>query len=78
MENYSGAIDDYSIILELSPDNLKALINRAFCFARIEDYSNAVADYSDILKLESGNTHALYNRAISYDKLLRINEVGNI
>lgn len=76
MDNFSKAIEDYSIILEISPDNIKALINRAFCFARLEDYSNSVKDYSNVLKIEKSNTHALYNRAISYDKLSRINEVN--
>jgi tetratricopeptide (TPR) repeat protein len=76
MENYSKAIEDYSIILDIFPENIKALINRAFCFARVEDYSNAVNDYSNVLSLENNNTHALYNRAISYDKLGRINEVN--
>jgi tetratricopeptide (TPR) repeat protein len=76
MENYTNAIEDYSIIIDFYPDNIKALINRAFCLARIEDYSNAVKDYSTVLLIEPNNTHALYNRAISYDKLGKVNEVS--
>jgi tetratricopeptide (TPR) repeat protein len=75
MDNYQKAIDDYSVIIYIYPDNTKALINRAFCYARQEDYSRAVDDYSTVLKIENSNTHALYNRAISYDKLGRIKEV---
>ena len=69
MEQYPKAIEDYNTILNIHPDNLKSLINRAFCYAKLEKYELAVNDYSSILKFEESNTHALYNRAISYDKL---------
>lgn len=75
MENYKKAIEDYDTILILSPENVKGLINRAFCNAKLENYESAIDDYSNVLIIEENNTHALYNRAISYDKIGKLNEV---
>ena len=75
MEQYHNAIEDYNTILTLCPDNLKSIINRAFCYAKLEKYELAVDDYSAILHFEENNTHALYNRAISFDKIGKMQEV---
>lgn len=76
MENFPKAIEDYIMILKSHQDNIKALINRAFCYAKIEYFNEAVKDYTGVLDIEANNTHALYNRAISLDKLGKVNEVN--
>ena len=76
MEKYKKAIEDYDTILILSPGNVKSLINKAFCNAKLENYESAIDDYSNVLKIEENNTHALYNRAISNDKIGKLNEVN--
>jgi tetratricopeptide (TPR) repeat protein len=63
------------MIISSYPNDTKALVNRAFCYAKIDDFQKAVEDYTHVLEFEPDNTHALYNRAISFDKMGRLNEV---
>jgi tetratricopeptide (TPR) repeat protein len=74
MENYTKAIEDYNFILSSQID-IKTLINRAFCFAKINQYEKSIMDYSKILEIENKNIHALYNRALSYEKSNKFKEV---
>lgn len=74
MENYPKAIEDYNFILSTQTD-IKILINRAFCFAKINQYEKSIIDYTKILELENKNIHALYNRALSYEKSNKFKEV---
>lgn len=45
IEDFKGAIDDYSKVIELDPDNGLAYLNRGKNKKRIEDYKAAIADF---------------------------------
>lgn len=47
LENFEVAIQDYTNELQHSSlSNLKALNNRAYCFAKLGQYEDAINDYS--------------------------------
>ena len=54
LERYEEAIEDYSSELKYGGEaqgagNIKALNNRAYCFAKIAQYENAIDDYSKVI-----------------------------
>ena len=47
MERFEGAIEDYSNEMKYgTANNVKALNNRAYCFAKLGHYHDAINDYS--------------------------------
>ena len=50
MGKYEEAIQAYTEEIDFSPDNAKALNNRAFCLAKLGMYEQAVMDYSLVLE----------------------------
>ncbi len=47
LERFKAAIDDYTNeIANSTPTNLKALNNRAYCFAKLGQYNEAIVDYT--------------------------------
>lgn len=70
MERFEAAIEDYSNELKYgSSNNVKALNNRAYCFAKLGHYHEAINDYSTVLEVDIENIHALHNRGISFERL---------
>jgi len=75
---YQKAIENFSFEIKYKSQNeIKAYINRAFCFAKLGDHNNAISDYNSVLRLDNKNIHAYHNRAISYEKLGKYNEAIN-
>ena len=74
MENFEGAIDDYTRAIDVVPNNARALNNRAYCFAKKEMYAQAVADYTAVIEIDPLNSHSYHNRGISLDKLGKSDE----
>lgn len=68
LDRLTESIQDYSEIIRLLPDNIKAYNNRAFCYAKIRSYAEAIKDYSTVISIDPSNSHAYHNRGISYDK----------
>ena len=70
MENFQNAIEDYANEMKYgTASNVKALNNRAYCFAKLGHYHDAINDYSQVLDIDSENLHALHNRGISFERL---------
>lgn len=74
LENYDGAIADYTNAIRVTPDNARALNNRAYCHAKKEQFAAAVEDYSRVIDMDPHNSHSYHNRGISLDKLGRAAE----
>ena len=50
MERYESAIEDYANEMKYgTSNNVKALNNRAYCFAKLSHYHEAINDYSSVL-----------------------------
>jgi tetratricopeptide (TPR) repeat protein len=70
LENFEAAIIDYTNELTYSSNqNMKALNNRAYCFAKLGKYEQAITDYTRVLNIDPNNIHALHNRGISHERL---------
>lgn len=69
LNNYKGAIADYTEAIKLRPDYYKAYNNRGFAKMQIEDYTGAISDFTETIKYDNYNTElssmALGNRGLS-------------
>ncbi len=54
LEDYIGAIDDYSKIIEIDPDNTLAYLNRGKNKKRIEDFQGAIEDFDKAISTKGG------------------------
>ena len=77
VDDYDGAIRDYSKALLAVPANARALNNRAYCYAKKGMYAEAVTDYSCVIEIDPLNSHAYHNRGISLEKLGRAAEAAD-
>jgi tetratricopeptide (TPR) repeat protein len=60
--NYNAAIDEYSNGLELEPQNVTLLSNRAEAFLRLCQFHNALKDVEIALKYDPNNLKAAYRK----------------
>ena len=72
LEDYQGAIDDFTKAIELDTKNAIAWVNRGLAKANLEDYQSAIDDYSKALKLNPYDQFKKYIyqcRSEAYKKL---------
>ena len=67
--NFSDAIDTYSKILELQPNDEQALLNRAIAYTQVDRFDNALSDIDSFLMLNPNNKKALNGKAFILEKL---------
>ncbi len=78
---YKEAVQDYSTLLvkmQTEEDAAAALMNRAYCYGRLNDYIAAVHDYTAVLKGYPQEAHCLFNRGICYEKVARFDDVSHL
>jgi len=63
--DYKGAISDYTIAIELYPNNSKIYYNRGLIKAALKDYKGAIADYNKAIELNPDDAYAYHNRGTS-------------
>jgi stress-induced-phosphoprotein 1 len=51
ISNFDGVIEDCSAVLEVEPENIKALIRRAQAFEGVERYRFALSDIKTVLSM---------------------------
>jgi tetratricopeptide (TPR) repeat protein len=51
-KNYSGALQDLSVVLKFEPNNTKALLRIAECRQNLKDYNGAIVNYTKYLELQ--------------------------
>ena len=56
------AMENFSRVIELEPDNAEALENRATARDALGEHRLAKEDYDAVIRLEPGNAVALYSR----------------
>jgi len=54
LEDYNGAIDDYSKVIEINPDNILAYLNRGKNKKRIKNYQGAIEDFDKAIFTKGG------------------------
>ena len=62
LQDYRGAISDYSKAIQLNPDYADAYNNRGCANLYFKDYTEAIADYNIAIQLNPDNDKAYYNR----------------
>ena len=67
--NFSDAIDNYSKILELQPNDEQALLNRAKAYTQVDRFDEALWDLDSFLILNPNNKSALNGKAFILEKL---------
>ncbi len=66
MKEYENALQDFNRALEINPDNVVALDNRAIIFSIRKEKDKALVDFSRSLRLVPGNAVNYVNRAQLY------------
>lgn len=62
VNNFSLAEIDFSMVLQLNPENEIAYYNRGYCRLRTQDYPGAVEDFTHTIERDNNNYEAFYNR----------------
>ncbi len=60
--NYQEALIDYSIIIEIDENNVRAFNSRAAVKYQLKDYRGAFEDYSEAIKINANSIYAYYGR----------------
>ena len=62
LQDYSGAIADYTEAIRIEPGYAKAYNNRGIAKVKLKNYSGAIADYTEAIRIEPGYAKAYGNR----------------
>lgn len=66
LQNYKGAIKDYSLAIKADKQYEDAYFNRGICELRLKDFNAALRDFTKIIELDASYPKAYYSRAITY------------
>ena len=61
--NYQGAIDDWSKVIEINPQNAIAYNNRGSAKDDLGDHQGAITDYTKAIGIDPQNANAYINRS---------------
>ncbi len=80
LDDANGALNDYNIIISLSPDHTEAIFGRALIRYQLKHYVPALNDFLKLLRTPSSETQAVYFRKSIFkntaDKIVTI-QSGN-
>eukprot|EP00466_Bigelowiella_natans_P003563 jgi/Bigna1/38027/e_gw1.23.137.1 len=70
LKEFAHATDDYSMVLELNPKHVRAMINRAKCMFELRRFQDALVDYNAALKVavDPSYLHILLARAAALQR----------
>lgn len=66
--NYIGAINDYSELIRMNPENYFYYYKRGNSYVGEGEFGKSISDFNQALSLNPKNNKALYNRALAYMK----------
>ena len=69
LEDYYGAIADFTKAIELNPNDAAAYYNRGNAKDDLEDYYGAISDYTKAIEIDPKDVDAYYNRGYSKNSL---------
>jgi protein O-mannosyl-transferase len=73
-QDMQGALNDFSMAIELNPSYTMAYNNRGIIRGSLEDFEGALEDFNKAVELEPGYADAIYNRGNAHYYLGLINE----
>jgi tetratricopeptide (TPR) repeat protein len=65
-KNYSGALQDISVVLKYEPNNSKAILRIAECRQNLKDFNGAITDYSKYLEIQIINYPKSFGVSAAY------------
>jgi len=66
MKEYDAAIEDYSNILLINPNDSNAYYNRGLSYSNKKESNKAIADYTEVIRLNPDFYDAYINRGLLY------------
>lgn len=69
LNNYVGAMNDYSEAIKLSPKDITALTNRALLRSKVGEYNKSIEDWGKVISINPKDFIALYNRALLFIRI---------
>ena len=66
LQDYTGAIYDFSLAIRLNPDNVNNYADRGNALIEIREYEKAIKDLENAINLDSNYTLAYYNKGKAY------------
>lgn len=66
--DYRGAIENYTKVIELKPDDAFLYNNRGLAYFELGKYDKAISDYTKAMELKADYEVAYYNRGLAYFK----------
>ena len=67
--DYQGAIDDWSKVIEVNPQEVDAYYNRGIAKDKLGDHQGAIADYTKVIEINPEYASAYNNRGYSKDEV---------
>ena len=58
---YDWAIEDYSTVIDMNPDNVEAYIHRGMAYRHKGDYDHAIIDFNKAMELKPNDADAYSN-----------------
>ena len=65
--NYEEAIAAYNRVLQISPNNVDAYLQRGIAYIEQNKYQAAIADMTEVIKLNPNNSRAYFWRGLARD-----------
>ena len=65
LDDYTGAIQDYSKAIEINPNDAKAYIGRGAAKDDLEDYRGAIQDYNKAIEINRNDARAYIVRGLA-------------
>jgi tetratricopeptide (TPR) repeat protein len=69
LHKWEEAINDYTVAIQLCPNDTVALNNRGTVYNRFNDHTDALNDFDKVISLDSNYWQAYNNRALVYQQL---------
>lgn len=66
---FQKAVEEYTAILDLEPDNAEAYGNRGLAYSQMGEIGLAIEDFSRLIEINPQDAKAYYNRGIRYAQL---------
>ncbi|KAF0686618.1 Aste57867_21590 [Aphanomyces stellatus] len=70
-KDYKRAVSEFSEAISISPNKLKAYIQRANCYVNTGRFQPAIDDYSTVIAMTPSNPEMLAKRAHAFEKIQR-------
>ncbi len=91
LQDYKGAVNDFSKAIELKADYKEAYYSRAICYSNLAKYKKSLDDFNEVIELDPEYKEAYNNRAFyvkektgdymgaieDYNKFIELNKDNN-